>query len=384
MASALSATYLPGSATSAPSVLLRGTGLPVLTPDYTSTFVTTDDGWTGSSGTFILNPTEGAPANTLELQGADLVTSTFSRTVTGLTTGQRYAFTLMAQANRGSISVGVSGKTFSAFTTLLSRGALTYPFTASATSQVIQVKVKPPTGSNVNGNYFIDTVQVIRTSNWEGTTVRRSDANGTDVVVREPPEGLDAVGTDGAGTYTLTDYEPALVGLVEYTLTDGDGDTTTALLGAQGTPGVWLTLPATAWGVPGKFDLIKDKLHGGPGTPSSPLIPRFAPATMVLTTSETSDTNGSIHKIVGRADPLVNAGPLAYRNGTMDVFCQDYDEADAIRSLLANGDVALLRQGDFPGMDLYFVTTSLTVRSQQPTPSQRWVASITFQEVVAP
>ena len=366
MATALAATFQAGTTTDPARVLLAVTGAPSQTVSYASTFTTTDDGWTGSGGTFVLNPTEGAAANTLELQGAAGVTSTFSRTVTGLTIGQTYAYTLMATPTfGGTVAIGVTGIGATSFRHLTARAPMAYSFTATATSHVITVLTKGP-NIGLGGSFILDTVKVTKTSGWLGTTIRRTDANGTSVVVREAIAGQDTTGTTGSATMSVTDYEAALTGTVSYTVTDGTGVTATATVTPPATAGVWLTLPAVS-------------------DPAVPTPPAFVPVVMVTSYDEDSASNGSLHWVINRADPIANPGPLQLRSGSVDLWCTDYPTAKAVRTLLAGGAVAQLRQPSFPGLDLYLVATGgVGIRHETLTTPQRWVATVTFQEVTAP
>lgn len=130
-------------------------------------------------------------------------------------------------------------------------------------------------------------------------------------------------------------------------------------------PGVWVTLPATA-------------------VPSVPTAPTAVAAELVTDWREASPSNGSVHVIIGREDPIANPGPLALRSGTVDVWCRDYATAKALRALLAAGQTAHLRQPDHVGMDLYFVATGVSINPATVTTPQRWVASVSFTEVKAP
>jgi hypothetical protein len=363
MATALAATFQAGTLTDPARVLLQVTGAPTLTPPYTSNFATAD-GWTAGTGAASVTPTAG----TLRLLTNTDTAGIFDRTVTGLTVGQTYSFSLMANRASGKILLAVAGQGNTAYfqPTVGVRTALSFSFTATLTSHIIRVQLQPPVtiGADV-GDYAIDTVVVARTSGWLGTTIRRTDANGTSVVVREGPSGQDTTGTTGSGVMTVTDYEAALTGTVNYTVTDGNGVTANASVGAVVSPGLWFTLPATS-------------------NPATPTPPTFVQATMVTSFDEAADSNGSIHKIIGRADPVTNPGPLSTRSGSMAVWCTDYAAAVALRKLLANGAVAQLRQPSYPGMDMYFVGTRVRIAPEDITASQRWMATLDYTEVVVP
>lgn len=528
-------------------------------------FATTDDGWTGPGGTLVLNGSEGAPAGKLQLINNAVGTQSFSRTVTGLTIGAVYRYSLQATRNIGQIAIGVSGIGSTAFLFPVVRSLMTYTFAATATSHVIQVSVKKSPGSTLNPNYLIDTVRVSPTTGWLGTTIRRTDVNGTSIVVREDSGGQDTSG----GTMTVTDYEAALIGTVVYTVTDGNGSTATATTtlaeyrrnlctnpnfetdvagwaaythlaaptrstvspysgaarldalgnntgtnprvffafaagafavgdtvtmtarirkdgtwptggtlytslrwaltaggetiqtspvtayapdasgwmrvdvtgtvpaGANGAlqvnlgfiglaanltaagglsvdevlieksatvgayfdgstanngatqhywfgtvnasasvessplarPAVWLTLPATA-------------------VPSVPTAPQSVQPAMVTDYTEASETGGTVHPIIARADKVTNPGPLRLRAGTFDLWCADYPTAAAVRDLLASGEVALLRQTDLIGFDMYLTATAVGIRPEAATEgagtTRRVIAEVAYEEQLSP
>lgn len=159
---------------------------------------------------------------------------------------------------------------------------------------------------------------------------------------------------------------------------DGSTPSTTELHGWLGAPlasasmatsnaetaaGVWLTIPASA-------------------VPSAGTIPNLG-VDLVLSYEESSESNGSLHKIIGRADPIANPGPLALRAGTLELYAKNYPTADAVRALLAAGDVAQLRQPTHPGLDLYFVAQDVRVTPDDAdTDPRRWVAAVTYAEVL--
>lgn len=362
----LTATYSAGAAGVAPPrVLLQVAAAPSLTPSYASSFAASVDGWTGG-GTLAYNQ---GPFVALTLTSVAGATTVFSRTVTGLTIGQTYALTAMVDCDAGSVAMGVTGFGGSSFQYAGSRTAMTRGFTATATSHVITFTVKAPKtplgGTATGGVVSVDTVTVIRTSGWQGTTIRRTDDNGTSVVVRESLAGQDTTGTTGSATMTVTDYEACLSGPVAYTVTDGSGGTATANLTAPATPGAWVTLPATA-------------------EPATAVAPAFVPVDAVLEFGESSPSAGSVHVVIGREDPIVNPGPLGLRTGRLVVFCADYPTAAALRAMLAGGAVAMLRQPAIPGLDLYFYAQDVAADSTEPTTPRRWLVTITYQEVTTP
>lgn len=371
MATALACTYQAGTGTDPPRVLLQVTGAPTLTVPYLSAFsVGNVDGWTGSAGTSLAYATGYStggvtvPPGLLVTTAAETV-GTFSRTVTGLTIGQFYTFSLMAIRTAGKIALGRVGGTGGSSMQPTGRNPVSFSFLASATSHVITVTVTPPATAGTDiGVYRLDTIKVARLSSWSGTTITRTDANGTAPVRLSPAQ--DAEGASGSATMTVTDYEAALTGPVSYTVTDGNGATATASSTTGASPGVWLTLPAGS-------------------DPAAPAPPPFVQPTMVSQFDSSAESNGTVHKIIGRADPIANPGPLTLGAGSLELWCPDYTAADSVRALLAAGDVAQLRQPTFPGMDVYLVATHVQTR---PTAlvagTQSWTVVVQYTQVAAP
>lgn len=354
MATALSATFQPATLTDPPRVLLEVTGGPSRARAYDSNFATVD-GWSGASGTFVSDGRLGIVA-----VGS---TATWSRTVTGLTIGHTYKFYAVVIGTHGSIALGVAGKTPGAYLKPPDGvGTLTsYEFTATATSHDLQFLLKQSNGSVNLPAYQVSSAWLTRTTAWLGTTIRRTDANGTDVEVREGPEGQD---TDSGGAMTVTDYEHALTGTVVYTVTDGDGVTATDSVTPDPAPGAWLSVPATA-------------------DPEAAEPPVFLDGLRVVGYDEASTSNGSVHTIIGRRDPVANPGPLVYRAGMLQLWCPDYATAAAVRELFEAGDVAQLRQTEHAGMDMHLTATEVTVRPDT-TGALRWLAAVMYQQVGAP
>lgn len=222
----LTAVFQPGTATYPARNLLTVSGSPVPPATaYTSNFATTVDGWTGSAGT-TLAFNQGTNV-ALKATGALSTTATYNRTVTGLSVGVQYTVTAMVQTTAGSVSLGVTGKTATTLRIMGTRAALSYTWTATATSHALEVKSSAPKvpPATTGGVVFLDSIVVKATGTWQGTRITRTDANGTAVPVRYDNGGQDV---DGTGAMTVYDYESALAGAVLYTLTDGAGAITYA------------------------------------------------------------------------------------------------------------------------------------------------------------
>lgn len=347
------------------------------TDAYASNFTAGTDSFSGSgTGVTLTNDTTTDP-DSLHLTGPGLDAGpvTAARVVTGLTIGAVYTLRAFVTKTQGTIRLAVKEQisgdpilTGSYVAPTFGRTALRLVFTATAADVVIMFDIRNPNHLYADGpEYHIDTITLTPSGTWLGTTVTRTDANGTDVEVRENQGGQDV---SALGSMALTDYECALTGLITYTVTDGLGGTAQTTATFDTVPDVKpsLTIPVTA--VPG----------GGPGSD-----PDFVEPDMVLTYDETSQSNGTLHTIIARADKVANPGPLALRSGALDVFCLDYAQAKAVRDLLATGEVAMLRQPTHPGMDLYFTARAVAVRPEStPTETRRWVASVAYEEGLAP
>lgn len=183
------------------------------------------------------------------------------------------------------------------------------------------------------------------------TEIMRADANGT------APVRVLAGQLPDTGTIIATDYEAALTGLITYTVTDG---TTTA------TDSATLDL-----GVPWLF---------------VPVVPNYSAQVEMVTgyTAERASTS-SVHVVINRPDPVVTVGRLGYRRGTLSVWCADYAAVREVLSVYERGQVVMLRQPTFPGLDLYHVATGVTAEPYpDETATRRWTVSVEFVEVARP
>jgi len=369
----ISASPAAETATRPPSVLLQVTGAPNPPANaYASNFGAGVDSWTTSgTGNTVAQDTTTTPKS-LKLT-ANPGPGTASRVVTGLTVGASYRLKLLFITTQGQMRLGVSGigatswvsgGAFGFGSTPAKYVALDYVFTATATSHTITVEAQRTTLATASVNFHTVTVQPAGT--WQGTTIYRTDNNGTDVPVREDVGGQDVTG----GTMTVTDWEAALIGEVNYRVVDGLGGTASTFVDASANTGsgVWITLPASATPSAGA--------GGAPACVNVPLVTGYDAA---------AETTGVVHQVIGRADKIGNPGPLSTRSGSLELFELDYAAAKAVRALLANGDVALLRQPDYVGLDLYFLTMRVAEQArQEETAPRRWQVSVGYEEVVSP
>lgn len=363
MPTALAATYQAGTASAPPSVLLQVTGAPGKPVSaYASTFAATLDSWTGSGTGFALVRDTARTPIAMKLTGPGNTPSfvTASRVVTGLTVGIQYRLRAYVQTTSGSWArIGVSGIGSSFIAVYTARALVDYTFTATATSHTITLESRAP--NTAPSTAWADTITVDPITAWLGTKIVRTDANGVAAVRLDPGQDIP----NGSTTMTVTDYEAALTGAVSYTVTDGLGATAVAAPATPAAPGAWLTQPATA--VPTT-------------TP-----PKNVQLDLVVDYDEDSESNGSLHTIIGRSDPIANPGPLTLRKGTLTLYVATWTQADALRDLLVTGEIAMLRQPTYPDLDMYFTVQNLRISPDAArTATQRWAATMQYAEVLAP
>ena len=187
-------------------------------------------------------------------------------------------------------------------------------------------------------------------ANYAG--IIRADNNGTRPV-RARADQLPAA----AGARTITDYEPALAGLIQYTLLE--------VVPSPTPPApVWAQFPAA---MAPRFIL--------------PSVPQFAvTAELVHGYSAARKSRSTFHEIIGRNDAIVAEGRLTPRTGTLDVWLGEYIGARNLESLLERGQAAMYRQAEHAGMDMYFHVTGTDL-----TPDEGdWKLSVGYQEIDFP
>ncbi|KAF0258773.1 hypothetical protein DOU02_06730 [Clavibacter michiganensis subsp. michiganensis] len=187
----------------------------------------------------------------------------------------------------------------------------------------------------------------VRITSTEGGTLYRTDANGTH------PVRLKRVGAT-AGSFTLRDYEPALTGTVTYQL--GSSTAETALDGSL------------------VADVANDVL-----TLVRRPERRHVP-TLTLDHESSQESRSTLHDIIGRPDPLIVAGPLAKRVGTIEILGLDAAATRAVRALHAEEGVFLCRFAAGVETDVYYVPTQINYSSD----SNRWRIRIEYREVGYP
>jgi hypothetical protein len=177
-------------------------------------------------------------------------------------------------------------------------------------------------------------------------TITRSDPNGT------RPVRTRAGTLPKAGTFTITDYEPAITGQIQYRIT-----TATAEASA------WATLG----GMLPRFVM--------------PSIPLFSvEVDNVYAYSATRESRATVHDVVGRRDPIIVQGKLGTRRGSMGIYCEDHGAAMRLTAMFERGQTVLYRQSEHQGMDMYFIPLTVS-----PSPaSGRWELTVSYVEMDYP
>lgn len=183
------------------------------------------------------------------------------------------------------------------------------------------------------------------------TAITRTDVNGT-AAVRTLPGLLPHT----AGSFVLTDYEAA-AGLVTYAVQ------------SSAPAACSLTVTLT-----------------GPRLSSLVLPAYFAAVDLVEGYTAARATTATLHDVIDRADPVVTLGVMRLRTGTLTMWARDYAAARAIEAVYARGEVALFRQTQYPGLDMYHVALDeITVTPHDPaTAPRRWSVVVPFVEVARP
>lgn len=177
------------------------------------------------------------------------------------------------------------------------------------------------------------------------TGIIRADINGTRRV-RLREDQLPAT-----GMLTVTDWEPALTGLIQYRLEGQAGD-------------AWTTVGA---------DLPRFHI---------PSIPQYSQAVeTVHQYSSSRETRSIFHEVINRNDSMVAEGRMTPRSGDLAIFFDTYQGARDLEDLLERGKVVHYRQSEHPGMDMYFHATSLRI---DPDEDSTWKLAVGYKEVDFP
>jgi hypothetical protein len=159
------------------------------------------------------------------------------------------------------------------------------------------------------------------------------------------------------GQIILTDYEAAH-GLNTYNVYHADGTfaTATATLVLDGP---WLSLP---------------------------VMPQYSARVESITGyGSTRESQSIVHKVIGRADPLVAIGVLGTRTGSLVLWCESLAQARAFERVFDRGEVMQLRQR-VEGLDMYFTVTGLPLAPYEARgeTATRWALTVEYVQVLRP
>ena len=203
-------------------------------------------------------------------------------------------------------------------------------------------------------NALLGTVALtVTTAGGETITgIQRRDVNGGRLV------RLPAGQVPSSTGFSVVDAEGSLVGRITYQimLSTGRGPTTS------------VTIDGTGW-------FLVD-----------PLLPTTAvPLELVLDYSAQRDAMTIFHDVIGRADPVAAIGTLRMRSGSLDLWTRTFEDATTVSTMYSQKRTLLLRQGNYAGMDLYHLPSTVTISPDPATTNQRrWRVSIQYREVAAP
>jgi hypothetical protein len=111
---------------------------------------------------------------------------------------------------------------------------------------------------------------------------------------------------------------------------------------------------------------------------------------VVVTFDESRLSPSTVHRVVGRADPVVVLAPLAFSTGTMTIRSASLAGAQRVAQVLSNAEIFMLRQSDQVNLDFYFAVASVAMThsdqdwTRVPRPERRWDVAVGFTRVAAP
>lgn len=117
-----------------------------------------------------------------------------------------------------------------------------------------------------------------------------------------------------------------------------------------------------------------------------PVLPQYrAQVSSVTGYDAARDSSTTRHQVIGRPDPVTVLGVLRTREGRLRMWCKTYEDAKDLEAVAAVGEVLMLRQTDYPGMDMYFIADGSRITPDQSTINgQRWAVEWDYAEVAVP
>lgn len=116
-----------------------------------------------------------------------------------------------------------------------------------------------------------------------------------------------------------------------------------------------------------------------------PIAPNYSEQVESITDySAGRETFSTVHRIIGRADPLVVMGKLGTRTGSLELWAANLEDANRLARVFDRGEAVLLKQ-TVAGMDMYLTATSLDVSPHQVNGADtRYRFTVAYQEVTRP
>lgn len=199
------------------------------------------------------------------------------------------------------------------------------------------------------------TITAVPTADGAGATLTITPSTTIDEVRRLDGNGSRRVRVP-AGTFprstplTVTDWEAGLRGTVTWTAGTGSAQL------AMPTTQPWIILP---------------------------LRPTYSMEVEQVTSYDAGRQSlATAHQVIDRTDPLFALGRLASRQGRLTILCRDYPTARILDQRLDMAGVAMLKQADHQGLDMYFVPTATSV--QQDGATEDWHLQVDYTEITSP
>ncbi|AOY71026.1 hypothetical protein ARZXY2_1473 [Arthrobacter sp. ZXY-2] len=117
-----------------------------------------------------------------------------------------------------------------------------------------------------------------------------------------------------------------------------------------------------------------------------PIAPNFSETAESITDySSGRASNSTVHRIIGRADPIVVQGKLGTRTGTLEIWTDSVASANKLARVFDRGEVVMLKQ-PVDGIDMYFTADDLEVSpySVEGAAETRYRFRVAFTEVKRP
>ncbi|MDO5876498.1 hypothetical protein FV140_14630 [Paenarthrobacter ureafaciens] len=117
-----------------------------------------------------------------------------------------------------------------------------------------------------------------------------------------------------------------------------------------------------------------------------PIAPNFSETVESITDySSGRASNSTVHRIIGRADPIVVQGKLGTRTGTLEIWTDSVASARNLERVFDRGETVMLKQ-PVDGIDMYFTADDLEVSpySVEGVQETRYKFTVRFTEVKRP